>query len=65
MPRFYNKYKVRFSILTIRGDKREIREKEVNAPTPKAVKDYMKRSWGNSKVRVLKITKIGGPYNLS
>ena len=62
----WNKYLVRYSELNIRGDKRVIKEKEVNAPSPKDVREHMHRMpkmvGARVNMRVLKITKIGGPY---
>ncbi len=57
------KYRVRFSILTISGRKREIHEKDVTmigVHSPylvKRVKEHMKRNWYHSKIRILSIKK--------
>ena len=62
----WNKYLVRYSQLNIAGDKRVIKEKEVNAPSLEVVRSRMHRMpkmvGARVNMRVLKITKIGGPY---
>lgn len=55
-------WKVRFSILTIRGDKREIHERRILEPSELSARNRIKRAWMNSKPRILSVKKDGGGW---
>lgn len=51
----YNRYWVKFTILTMSGRSRETMERQYNAVTEKALRQSIKNRWRNSKPRIIKI----------
>ena len=54
-----NHYAVRFSVLTVRGTEREMKERDYWERTPDAIKRRVRRTWLHSEPRILSVKKIG------